>query len=260
MTSKQVMLTVAVLLMGGCPALERQGADPLESPYPSKRVWAVAPLRNESGSLQADGVLMADHLARQLENAVNIDVMPVNRTLSAMETMGLRQVSSPDEAMRLLGLLGADGLVVGTITAYDPYDPPKLGMAIELYTAHRVEEGNPTDARRLVRTGKGEGSLPVVGAGSLRQPVGRVSGFFDASNPEVRQMMKRYASDRGSQRGDSFEELYLNLNWGTDDDQEWRLYRISMDLYSEFVGYVMSWRLMFAENQRVAPVAARPAP
>ena len=31
-----------------------------------------------------------------------------------------------------------------------------------------------------------------------------------------------------------------------------------MDLYSEFVSYVMSWRLLRAETQRIAPPTTQP--
>ena len=49
MTSKQVMLTTLALLAG---CVDQPGIKPLASPYPGRQVWAVAPLRNESGSLQ----------------------------------------------------------------------------------------------------------------------------------------------------------------------------------------------------------------
>lgn len=255
MTSEQVMLTAAALLIGGCQWISGSGADPLYSPYSTRRVWAVAPLHNESGSLQADGVLLADHLARQLENASNIDVLPVNRTLAAMETIGLAEVSGPEQALRLLGAMGVDGLVVGTITAYDPYDPPKLGLAIELYTSQRAEQANPVDVRQLARAATDEAVLPPPAERGVPQPVNTVSAFFDAADPNVRGMLRRYAEDRGADRKDGLKERYLYRG----EDRQWHLYRISMDLYSEFVSYVMSWRLMFAEQQRVAPQATPPA-
>lgn len=242
MTSEQVLLlTTTVLLTTGCTLSGRRGADPLHSPYPTRRVWAVAPLSNESGSTQADGWSMADHLTRQLENATHLDVLPVNRVLAAMEALEMTQVSSPNEAAQLLRSLGVDGLVVGTITAYDPYDPPKLGLAIELYVDERVEHFDSIDVRRLAQAATAVGPLPTpVG---LRQPTSIVSAVFDAADPEIRQKLKRYAMNRGQ----------------AEDKEAWHRYRMSMDLYREFVSYVMSWRLLSAETQRTAPPTIPPA-
>jgi len=240
MTSKQVLLlTATVCLMGGCSLLEGGGADPLHSPYLTHRVWAVAPLRNESGSLQANGWSMADHLVKHLENASNLDVLPVNRVLAAMEALQMAEVSSPAQARQLLKSLGVDGLVVGTITAYDPYDPPKLGIAIELYVDEQIDQYDTINVRALSRAATRPSELPA--SPDRIKPVNHVSAVLDASDPIVRKRLRRYASNRGQIK----------------DAKSWRLYRISMDLYSEFTGYVMSWRLLKAETQRIA--ITRPA-
>mgnify|MGYP005842722195 CR=1 FL=1 len=249
MTSKQVLL-IAVAAIGalaapGCETMfPTPGADPLQSPYGERRVWAIAPLRNESGSLAADGVLMADHLARQLENAGNLDVMPVNRTLAAMQAAGLSAIESPQQAAQIRSLLNADAILVGSITAYDPYDPPKLGLAVELYAdASRQKHDAPLDVRELSRASTGdEAELP----NRPRDPSAAssvVSAFFDAADPAVRERLERYANRRGP----------------VNEPDAWRRYRVSMDLYSEFVSYVVSWRLLREEAQRVAHEPRQPA-
>ncbi len=236
MTSKQVLLLIATaLLIGGCSLLEGRGADPLHSPYLTRRVWAVAPLRNESGSLQADGQSLADDLVGHLENASNLDVLPVNRVLAAMEALDIAEVSTPAEAKQLLRALGVDGLVVGTITAYDPYDPPKLGLAVELYVNEQVEYYDSLNVRALAQASTDPGTLPDPPA--LIQPINSVSAVLDASDPVVRKRLMRYAVNRGQVK----------------ETGSWHLYRISMDLYSDFASYVMSWRLLRAETLRVTP-------
>lgn len=243
MTSKQVLwLTATVLLMSGCSWLAGRGADPLLSPYPTRRVWAVAPLRNESGNSRANGWSLADHMATHLENATNLDVLPVNRTIEAMAALEITEVSSPAQARQLLATLGVDGLVVGTITAYDPYDPPKLGMAIELYENREVRHLDTVHVRRLAQASTGQGPIPSLEG--LNDPASTVSAVLDASDPGVRTRLMRYAGNRGQ----------------VEDDQSWRLYRISMDLYSDFVTYVVSWRLLRAETQRLTPATENPEP
>ena len=68
MTSKKVVIGAVVVVMTGCNVLEHAGwqHDVLTSPYPQRRLLAVAVLSNESGSSAADGVALADHLVHQL--------------------------------------------------------------------------------------------------------------------------------------------------------------------------------------------------
>ena len=249
MTSKQVMLTLAVTALGGCINL---GVEPLSSPYPQRLVFAVGPLENESGSLEADGVKMADLLARQLETASNIDVLPVNRTLEAMEAQKMSRIEHPAQARELLATLGADALVVGTISQYDPYDPPKLGVAIELYLDPRSQSAPPTlNVRRLTKTASGPAAQaqqrPVQD-----QPVSVVSAFFDAASPDVRYRMRRYAHKRGTDVDDDGLNQFNPLRSAV-EKESYRIYRISMDLYSQFVSYELSWRLLRAESVRLMP-------
>ena len=257
MTSEQVLLTASTLCLttlatcaASCTSLQfelgwrRKAVAPrLTSPYDQRQVWAVVPLRNESGSLHADGLKLADHLARQLENASNIDVLPVNRSLVAMEAMEMNRVSSPNEARALLRMVEADALVVGTVTAYDPYDPPKLGLAIELYHGSRwASPRNGVNPRQLSQAPTGPETLPVERSGHGPDD-SVVSAFLDASDPSVRDAMRAYASSRGAY----------------EHEGEWHRYRISMDLFSEFASYVVSRRLLREEAQQIQATQATPA-
>jgi len=246
MTTRQAMLGL-VLLIGGCDLLPQRptGPDALSGPYATPRVWAVAPLRNESGSLYADGLVMADHFAAHLTNAANIEMMPVNRVLRAMEALQMAEVASPEDARQLLETLGADALLIGTITAYDPYDPPKLGLTIELYDGGRRLAFEGIDSRQLTRAATGDqvhpGPLPGEQPLPRREGVASgVSAYFNAADHRVRDLLIRYAGSRG---GDPLAK----------HEDNWHRYRLSMDLYSEFVTYVMSWRLLDAEWLRVTP-------
>ena len=259
MTSKQAMLIVALAFLCplGCGAVESvfdfNAVPALVSPYPTRHVWAVTPLRNESGHSHADGLALADHLARQLENAANLDVLPVNRTLKAMESLEIGRLETPEQAMRLLETLGVDGLIAGTITSYDPYDPPKLGMAIELYARPSVEHADRAMGQRASYSPTRRPTGPKLDVlhrlswsatepsapdrYELDQPVSVVSAMFDAADPDMRRGIRQYAKKRGA----------------GPRSEAWHLYHISMDLYSEFVSYVMSWRLLREEELRLAP-------
>jgi len=255
MTSKQVLLSLgrwsllALLLVllevaSGCGTMSSwRGAESPEIPaaYAERRVLAVAPFRNESGTVAADGVRMAEHLAAQLESAPNVDVLPVSRSLAAMDALALADVRTLEQAMALLGVLEADGLVVGTISSYDPYDPPRLGVAAELFVNRRLlDRTPPADVREMVRRAvptqtSDRPGLPATSRAG--QPVSGVSGHFLGSDPDVRAALERYAARRDRDRRDT----------------AWRSYLLSMDLFSEFVNFELARRLMQAEHRRLQP-------
>lgn len=246
MTSKQVMLTLTLLCiaaLSGCAWNSQPTA--LQSPYPARQVWAVAPLRNESGSLHADGAKIADHLAQQIELVKGIDVLPVNRVLAAMQQLHMRTVQTKADAMKLRRTLGADGLVIGTISAYNPYPPMKLGMAIELYDASAGLPRTRVNPRKLTEAST-EHQVVAPQPRAARQPVDQISGYYDAASPKVREQLQAYAADRG-------------MNDHSPDNS--RLYRLSMNLYTEFVSHEMTARLMQAECRRIKadPPATQPS-
>ncbi len=229
-----VLLGAWVMLLTACTS--QKPAEVLQSPYPTRHVWAVAPLSNQSGSLAADGLALADHLHRQLENAGNLDVLPVNRVIAAMESLELRQVTTTAEALKLLQTLAVDGLVVGTISAYDPYDPPKVGLTLELFTSEKIDQYDAMKLRALSRQPVDDAVADFT-VNKPAQPVSIVGAVLDASDPRTRGALEKYAVQRGPQN----------------ERDAWRRYRISIDHYSEFVAYVMSYRLLEAERQRLFP-------
>ena len=250
MKSEQAMwmvVALAVLMAGGCRYHERSESQTLAAPYGERQVWAVAPLRNESGSLHADGIKTADKLAQRLETVVGVDTLPVNRVLAAMRALQMTEVSSAEDVKKLRDVLGCDAIVLGTITAYDPYDPPKLGLAIELYFNPKRSAAQATDLRKLISAPTGRPEAPPSRS-RPDPPVSVVSGFYDATDPGVHEQLVDYAReqdaamDRVSARG-------------------WHLYQIDMDLYTEFVTYLVSRQLLRVEEQRLAPplLAAEPA-
>lgn len=242
MTSKQIMLILLSAVLIGTPGLlwgcqKPQRLDTVIAPYPTRQVFAVAPLRNESGSAFADGARLADKITQDLALTRGIDVLPVNRVYAAMDALGIDRIASKGDAIRLRQTLGVDGLVVGTITAYDPYTPPKLGLNLELYLDGRlVWAGNEIDTRQLSSAATDQAAaLPSDGA--LRsQPVTAIGGFYDAADPNTTDLLAAYIAER---RPQDTPELAV------------RRHTLSIDLYSEFVSTTLTTRLMEAERLRM---------
>lgn len=243
MTSEQVRLIVmrvlplaVVVFVVGChqPVVERT----IEAPYAERQVWAIAPLRNESGSRSADGLQMADQLTRAFEQVRGIDALPLNRVLEAMDALQLTEIRAREDAIQLREALGVDALVVGSMTHYDAYDPPKIGLALDLYAWPTESGSRGLDIRGL-------SWAPTADKAGIRrgtlyrpdQPVTTVSGYFDASGIGTKELLDAYAYGRGTTPNALHER---------------RLYTINMNLFQEFASFEIGSQLIWAEWQRLA--------
>lgn len=235
MTSKQVLLTLMVLCLSGCGLFEPRPAPELVSPYLETRVVAVVPFVNETGTTTADGQLVSDALTRSLDRAEGLVSLPFTRVLLAMDRLGLQSVSTMGEARMLMQHLRADLLVVGTMTAYDPYDPPVIGLAAEVYEYMPVKVES-VDLRAMTRAGTAGGASPD--ARRSGQVLVSLSAVLDASDPRTRDRLKAYAVDRGPHAGDPDAWLHIQR---------------SMNLYTEFACHELARRLLAAETERLMP-------
>ena len=104
-------------------------------------------------------------------------------------------VTSADDVLQLREILGVDAIVIGSITDYDPYEPPKLGFAIELYFNPKRVNAHATNLRKLVTAPTGDSTQPAepVRPGP---PISVVSGFYDAADPGVHAQLVEYAEAR----------------------------------------------------------------
>ena len=97
--------------------------------------------------------------------------------------------------------------------------------------------------RNLTRAAVDGQTRPTTNGSPRQQPISVVSGYFDASDPITRRWLMAYAKQRGVAPRDPYA---------------WRLYLINVDLYTEFVAFTVSRRLMDAEARRLkqAPLTA----
>ncbi len=228
------MAAMLILAIGiGCQQQHRgqlERPSDLLTPYDTPQLWAVAPLANESGTTAVDRMAITDLLSEQCQQVDGVDTVPVNRVLLAMQRLGIQAVTTPQDARNLIVVLGVDGLVVGTITAWDPYQPPKLGLAIQLFTADTIPAGDDFDPDRARRA---TGETTSTGTAT---PIAQSAGIWDASNHRTLASLQSFA--RGRTRIDSA--------YGPD------LYLVDMDLYTQFVAHRLVEKLLRNEHSRVA--------
>jgi len=215
----------------------------LDSPYAPDRavtVWAVSPMRNESGTSAVDPMRVSDELVAQLQQVRGVQVLSLNRTLAAMRTLGLVSIESQADATGLAQELGVDAIVVGTITAYDPYDPLQLGLALALLAPSgspiigATGMTNTVDPYALQAVGSDFG-LPI-GGGAGSGPLSVVAMHYDGANHDVQLQAKRFAQGRT----DPVSAL------------GWEGYVSSMRLFTKFACYDATARLLREERVRLA--------
>jgi hypothetical protein len=252
MTIGQTMLAWAAALLiaaplTGCASRKPELTPPmaLTSPYDTSHgevLWGVVPLRNESGTTLADILALTDKVVAAAAQVRGVRALPVNRTIATMRALNMTQLASPADAKKLATEMGVDGLIVGSITAYDPYDPPKLGIALALYARPgpmdqrrpdavdpRSLQYQPTDYQYFSRSSFGEAPASVV------------SEYLDGKNHQVLIDVQNYARGRHDPRS----------AYG------WKRYLASMDLFSEFAAWHAVSRLLDHEWVRLLNATAQ---
>lgn len=205
-----VLLLGTIALSGACAKKPPEyGREFVHSLPPKRReVWAVAPAINLSGQREVDPLLQADLLYQQVQQVRGLTVVPVNRVAEVYAGLGIAQVQSAEQASLVCDLLGCDALLVPTVTAFDPYNPPKLGASLHLFAkpGNYARPAN-VDPRELVRMAAppAEESMPAPRESEFLQAV----GMYDAANGTTRDALFAYASGRNDPLGPMGAKEYL---------------------------------------------------
>lgn len=211
MRSITVFLIVLVGLIGltGCEekippyGTERQ----LALPTTHRQAWAIAPVLDLSGQ-QIDPILQSDLVYQQLQTVHGLTVIPVDRVVEVFVGLKIEKIQTEEQAQLVCELLGCDALLVTSVTAYDPYNPPKVGASMQLFARNGTfaQQASHVDARELARRAsppEDQEALPQTG--SFLQAV----GMYDAANGSVRDALMEYAQGRNDPVGPLKSKEYL---------------------------------------------------
>lgn len=127
---------LSCLLAAGCTAWPRATHPPrLHNPFPQLQRVAVLPFFNQSEEPTVDGLKVAEAYQTELQKIRGFQVMPVgvvDQYLRDSRTV----LDETTDFQQLAGDLGVDVLVVGSVTDFDPYTPPRMGLAVDWYAAN----------------------------------------------------------------------------------------------------------------------------
>ncbi len=120
----------------GCSLLPDIAHQPtLHNPFPQLSKVAVAPFFNLSSEPTVDGRQVALAYQNELQLVPGFEVVPVGVVERAMQDYKVA-LSGPQEARRLAQMLGVDAVVIGAVTDFTPYYPPRCGLQVEWYAAN----------------------------------------------------------------------------------------------------------------------------
>ena len=236
-----IALTALLAAASGCesqPKLTQPMT--LASPLPERQVWAVAPFENESGVSVVDGARLADLFAQEAQQVQGLDLLPVNRVIAAMRHLRLPRVATAADAQALAQLLQVDGLIIGMVTAYDPYRPPTLGLAVQLWDSAPWPR-TAFNPREVVTSPTGEVAPAAMPA---THPIAQASGVFDASNHDTLLALRQYSVGRTE----------LDSPFGEDS------FLVNIELYTKFVSHRLIGALLSELEQPDTKVAQNSPP
>ncbi|WP_203329163.1 hypothetical protein [Candidatus Laterigemmans baculatus] len=126
------------LLLSGCSLVpDFRHRERFHNPLPQLHRIAVLPFFNQSSEPTLNQTAVAEAYYAELQLIPGFEVLPVGVAAVAWDQfVALR--GEPREGadfQELARFLGVDAVVVGAVTDYDPYSPPRLAMTVRWYAA-----------------------------------------------------------------------------------------------------------------------------
>lgn len=130
------LFLLAMMACTGCSLLPEIAHQPtLHNPFPQLSKVAVAPFFNLSVEPTVSGKQFAQAYFNELQLVPGFEVIPVGVTERAMQEHKIA-LAGPADARKLAQILGVDAVVLGAVTDYSPYYPPRCAMQVEWYAAN----------------------------------------------------------------------------------------------------------------------------
>ncbi len=108
------------------------------NPNPKLKTVAIVPFFNLSQEPDVDGRRFALAYYSELQKVPGFQVLPLGVAEVAMVEHQL-QMNNPEDVLKLAQVLNVDAVVIGAVTDYSPYYPPRIGMQVSWYSPHAQE-------------------------------------------------------------------------------------------------------------------------
>lgn len=105
------------------------------NPFPQLHKVAVLPFYNQSAEPTVDGEAIAMAYYNELQTIQGFEVMPVGVAKRMLDASGI-EPRSPQDFQRLARQMNVDAVIIGSVTEFTPYYPPRLGLSVDWYAAN----------------------------------------------------------------------------------------------------------------------------
>lgn len=132
----RIAAILGFLSLTGCEMLPAIYHKPqVHNPFPQLSRVAVAPFFNLSKEPTVDCQKAALAYYNELQAVPGFDVVPV-AIVEKMMAATKNNLANAEDARRLARQMNVDAIVIGAVTDYSPYYPPRFGLKVEWYSAN----------------------------------------------------------------------------------------------------------------------------
>ncbi len=131
-----LLALLASWLLAGCAAFPDRMVQPVyHNPFPQLHKIAVLPFYNQSDEPTVNGEQVAIAYYNELQAIPGFEVMPVGVAKQMLIASRIEPRTGAD-FQQLARLMNVDAVVVGSVTDFSPYYPPRMGIAVDWYAAN----------------------------------------------------------------------------------------------------------------------------
>ena len=125
-----------IMTAAGCAFVPDVRRKPqLANPFPQIRSVAVLPFVNQSEEPTLSGERVAMAYMHELQAIRGFEVLPLGAVRSRMVQFG-RQLRTGQDFQEFAQFLGVDAVMVGSVTDYQAYYPPRMTMKVSWYASN----------------------------------------------------------------------------------------------------------------------------
>jgi hypothetical protein len=122
--------------LAGCNAIPDVRHQPtFHNPFPQLERVAVLPFNNLSENPHVDGDAVARAYYEELQKIPGFVVVPLERVKTVLRARNT-EIATVDDVRELGRLLQVDAIAVGAVTEFDPYYPPRIGLAVDWFATN----------------------------------------------------------------------------------------------------------------------------
>lgn len=136
---RRCVLLLLGLLSSGCSAVpDVRNNSSLHNPFPQLKRVAILPFFNQSEEPTLDALLVTESYYAALQSVMGFEVLPIGVVRNQLENYS-RQHGIPSSGrhfQQFARLLDVDAVVIGAVTDYQPYYPPRMAITTRWYAAN----------------------------------------------------------------------------------------------------------------------------